>query len=53
MRGYPNWLLFRAEPKMSDTFWMIGGPVIFSIIAFLLYKKYEGKLVPTTTKRNN
>ena len=45
--------LFRAEPKMSDTFWMIGGPVIFSIIAFLLYKKYERKLVPATTKRNN
>lgn len=38
--------LFRADPKPSDTLWMIGGPVIFTAIAFILYKNYERKLVP-------
>ncbi|WP_314068385.1 glutamate/gamma-aminobutyrate family transporter YjeM [uncultured Vagococcus sp.] len=38
--------LFRDEPKASDTLWMIGGPLVFSAIAFLLYKNYERKKLP-------
>ncbi|MGX7059956.1 glutamate/gamma-aminobutyrate family transporter YjeM [Vagococcus humatus] len=43
--------MLRAQnANVSETIWMLGGPIIFSLIAYTLYKRYEKRSSQAETK---